>query len=84
MDYEIYEGRTDRNRKKTFLVFPFRKNFDIKWVIVLKSVAAKHFRVKVHHIDLCTGYVLNDELYFENPRKKGTKAVFFAYWVKED
>ncbi len=76
MNYEIYEGRTDRNRKKTYLVFNLKTDiFDVF------AEAAKHFKCAHNHILIEDGWTFRENLYFENPRKKGTQKVRVGYWI---
>ena len=76
-DFEIYEGRTAKqNRKKTYLVFPFET--DIKEVV---ATAKRHFRCTAGHLNLMMGWVMNDELYLENPHKRGMKLVAIATYI---
>ena len=70
---EIYFGKTEQNRTKTFLVFP-NSTAD-------RAQARRYFKCTNRNIILTAGYVLNGELYFENPRKKGTKKVAVCYWT---
>lgn len=72
-NYEIYFGKTEQNRTKTFLVFPNR-TADL-------AQARRYFKCTYHNIRVTVGYVLNGELYFENPHKKGTKMVTVCYWT---
>lgn len=80
MDFEVYEGRTEANRKKTFLVFDYECGY-VKFNETIE-VARRYFRVSEDHIQICVGYVIKDELYLENLRKKpaGAKVVRVAYW----
>lgn len=72
MNYEVYIGLTEQNRKKTYLVFD--KALDL-------AQARKFFRCSLANLVYRTGYVLNDELYFNRPHKKGEKKVMVAYYV---
>ena len=78
---EIYEGRTEKNRKKTYLVFDYELGYS-KFSEV-RAAARLYFRVKDEHIKVVVGYIYKDELYLENPKKKpaGAKLVRAAYWV---
>ena len=78
MNYEIYEGRTGKqNRKKVYLVFPYKTD-----ITTLFVTARRHFKCRADHIELARGWVLNDELYREDPHKRGTKIVAIAFWCK--
>lgn len=74
--YEIYIGRTERNRKKTYLV-------DEPWTsyIDMCEAAKKFFKCSVAHLEITYGYVLNDELYLEDPHKRGAKMKTVAFYV---
>lgn len=84
MDYEIYEGRTEMNRKKTYLVFKYKVGY-IDYIGV-QNIARRFFRVKEDHIKIVVGYTHKGDLYLYNPKNmpKGAKSVRVAYWVKED
>jgi len=72
-DFEIYIGRTEKNRKKTYLVFPYESS--ITKIVVN---AKKHFRCTEGHLGLAKGWLVNDELWLENPHKRGMKLVVVA------
>ena len=75
--FEIYEGRTEKqNRKKTYLV-------DEPWTsyICMCEAAKKFFRCSEAHLEVVNGYVLNDELYLEDPHKRGAKLKCVAFYV---
>ncbi len=74
--YEIYIGRTERNRKKTYLV-------DEPWTsyIDMYEAARKFFKCSPAHLEITNGYVLNDELYLEDPHKRGAKIKCVAFYV---
>lgn len=74
--YEVYIGRTERSRKKTYLVYePWTSYF------CMYEAAKKFFRCSEAHIEIVAGYVLNDELYLEDPHKRGAKMKMVAYYV---
>ncbi len=81
-DYEIYEGITEQGRKKTYLVFTF---FEYGYLIHIKalSLAKRYFRASEKHIKIVLGYVIKDELYLDNPKKRprGSKLVRVAYYI---
>jgi len=66
--YKALKGR------KVYLVFEYKKTGS--WDI--ENAAKNYFKASIRDILFDVGYVLNDELYFENPRKKGTKKVIYA------
>lgn len=72
MDYEVFEGLTSQNRKKTYLVFEKRHlNID---------QAKRYFRCSFLHLKIVDGYVLNDELYIDY-RPARSKLVSVVYYV---
>lgn len=71
--FEIYEGLTAQKRKKTYLVFK-NNQLDI-------DQAKRFFRCSFLHLKIVDGYVLDDELYLDDPKKAGAKAVAVAYYV---
>ncbi len=75
LDFEVYEGRTEKNRKKTYLVADADNLFD------LYDIAKRFFRCSKDHVLVAHGWVLNDELYLSNPRMKGAKKKAIAYYV---
>ena len=75
--FEVYEGRTEKqNRKKTYLV----DEVGISYNDMLEA-AKKFFRCSEAHIKIVFGYVLNDELYLDDPKLKGTKMKAVAFYV---
>lgn len=78
MDYEVYEGLTAQGRKKTYLVFSC---FDYPEKAIYQ--AKRYFRSSESHIKITLGYVVKDELYLLNPRKRprNSKLVRVAYYV---
>ena len=73
--YEIYQ--TIEGRKKTFLVFDGKEKPDAVF-----TAAKKYFRVAEHHLAITTCWILNDELYFEDPHDKKAKKMVALYWNK--
>ena len=73
--YEVYIST--EGKKKTYLVFDPNVNWD-----EVKKTAKKFFRVSEQHIDSDACWILNDELYFKNPNKKGSKKKIAVYWHK--
>jgi hypothetical protein len=45
------------------------------------EAAKKFFRCSEAHLEVVNGYVLNDELYLEDPHKRGTKLKCVAFYV---
>ena len=81
-DYEIYEGITEQGRKKTYLVF---SSFEYGYLVHSKALALakRYFRASEKHIKIVYGYVVKDELYLLNPKKRprNSKLVRVAYYV---
>lgn len=76
MDYEVYEGLTAQNRKKTYLVFSCF-GFNPEKAIYQ---AKRYFRSSESHIKITLGYVVKDELYLDKP-KQNSRLVRVAYYV---
>ena len=75
--FEIYEGRTEKqNRKKTYLVDEPGTSY-----VHMCEAAKKFFRCSEAHIEIVYGYVLNDELYLDDPHERGTKMKIVAFYV---
>lgn len=76
--FEIYEGRTEKqNRKKTYIVAT-EPNMDY-WQMI--PYAKKFFRCSEAHIEIINGWILNDELFLDDPHKKGAKKRIIAFYV---
>lgn len=73
---EIYEGITEKGRKKKYLVTDAMADY-IKTV----EYAKKFFKCSEAHITVEPAYTYRDGLYFEDPMKRGTKKVTVVYWV---
>lgn len=73
--YEIY--KSTEGRKKTFLVFDGRESPDVAF-----KASAKYFRVSEDHIGFKACWILNGDLYFEDPVKKKAKKKFAFFWTK--
>lgn len=73
--FEIYKSYS--KRKKTFLVFEGTEKPDVAF-----AAAKKFFRCAEHHLGISTCWILNDELYFEDPYKKAAKKKVAIYWRK--
>ena len=63
--FEIYKSIEGR---KTFLVFSGLEKPDVAF-----AAAKKFFRVAEHHLEVKVCWILNDELYWEDPHKKTAK-----------
>lgn len=86
IDYEVFIGRTEKqNRRKAYIVstIPFEVNeygLIVGYEEIMKF-AKRYFRQSKGHIEVACGWVLNDELYLEDPKKKGAKRRAIAFYV---
>ena len=71
--YEIY--KSTEGRKKTFLVFSGLEKPD-----EAIDAAKKYFKTAEDHLGISPCWILNDELYFEDPNKKTAKKKIAIYW----
>ena len=63
--------------RKTYLVFYATSlNFYIMYA------ARKRFHCTEEHLEVATGYVVKDELYFDNPHKKSQKRVLVIHYQR--
>ena len=72
--FEIYKSTEGR---KTFLVFSGLEKPETAY-----KASAKFFRVSEDHIGFKTCWILNDELYWEDPHKKAAKRKVASFWKK--
>lgn len=71
--YEVYESIKGR---KHYLVFDKKAKYPD-----IVSQARKYFRCSERYLEVEIGWILNDELYLEDPHKKGTrKAGICSHW----
>lgn len=77
MDYEIYYGINRFNRKKTYLVF---SNPKLK-MKEMQRQANKFFKRSTRNVIIDVAYVLNDELYLEDPGDYHAQLVAVAYFI---
>lgn len=72
---EIY--KSEAKHPKTYLVADFNhwkmKKGDQDKLEDLINYSMKYFKVKCNRLFLTTVWILNDEMYFENPHKKGQR-----------
>lgn len=68
--FEIYKAI---NGRKTYLVSNEKKAES------LYQYAKKHFKVAGNKLEIRIGWILNDELYLEDPHKKHTHRKWIAY-----
>ncbi len=74
--YEVFTGRTDRNRKKTYLVFYFDSD-----KVMARKAAKRFFKCSDDHLSLFVGWRFRNNLYFEDPGIKGAKKVAFIEYT---
>lgn len=72
--YEIYHAIIGR---KTYVVCSGTMMETFK-------AADRHYRINKDYIRVRNAWIINDELYFENPHKKGQKKVWAAYTNRGD
>lgn len=73
--FEIYQ--TTEGRKKTYLVFKGTEHPDVAY-----KASAKYFKVSKNNIGFEKCWILNDDLYFEDPHNKKAKVKFAFFWKK--
>lgn len=73
-DFEVYEGLTSQNRKKKYLVADW--SACRIWLI---NNAKRFFHVSQDKIICLRGWIYKQELYLEDPHKKGAKHCWVAY-----
>ena len=71
--FEVFVGKTKQNRSKKYFVS--------KGYFEALEAARKTLRVSIDHIFMQLGYVVGEDLYLNNPKKKGQKKVWVAYYV---
>ena len=71
---EIYEGFTGKHKK--YLVF----NKVTTRVEIVKT-AKKFYKCGEARLNIVNGFIYNGELYLDNPRKKGVKGVWVAFYA---
>ena len=74
IDFEVFIGRTEQNRKKTYLVAEPGTTY-----IRMCEAAKKFFRCSEAHIEVVDGWILNDELYLDDPGRKAKKRAIAFY-----
>lgn len=73
--FEIYASTTGR---KHYLIFNNSTKYD-----KLVKEGRKYFRCGEKNLEIEKGWILNDELFLENPHKKGAKPVaVVSHWRK--
>lgn len=76
--FEIYKACEGRN---TYIVSkePFNITISRKQVYEIRKYAKQHYKCSEKRLEVCAGWILNDELYLENPNKKGAVKHWIAY-----
>lgn len=78
--YEVYKAIKG---KKHYLVFPQGSG---EWACVYENLvkaAGRYFRCGEKNLEVELGWILNDELYLEDPHVKGSKRVdVVSHWRK--
>lgn len=72
--FQIFEGFTGKRKK--FLVFDkvtARKD-------IIKN-AKRFYKCSEARLSIGNGFIYNGELYLENPKKKGVRGVWVAFYV---
>ena len=79
--YEVYEGMTSQNRKKTYLVFKYVPSY--VQLCDVRLAAKKYFKCSEEHIVVTFGYVKKGELFLipSNRKPENIKLVRVAYYV---
>jgi len=74
--FEIYEGRTEMNRVKKYVVADAKADY-----VETVEFAKKLFKCSEAHITVEPAWLYRGMLYLDDPEKSGTKKVTVAYWV---
>ena len=74
--FEIYEGRTEMNRVKKYVVADAKADY-----VETVEFAKKLFKCSEAHITVEPAWLYKGMLYLDDPEKSGTKKVTVAYWV---
>lgn len=74
--FEIYEGRTEMNRVKKYVVADAKADY-----VETVEFAKKLFKCSEAHITVELAWLYKGMLYLDDPEKSGTKKVTVAYWV---
>ena len=77
-DYEIFLSFSKRPKK---YIVATRKLSAVN-VVAMKYYCKRFFKCSEKHIKITLAYINNDELYFENPEKSGTRMVYVGYYVR--
>lgn len=71
--FELFVGKTKQNRSKKYFVS--------NEYVDARDAAKKHLRVSEKHILIQYGWIIGEDLYLNNPKKKGQKKVWVASFV---
>lgn len=71
--FEVYIGKTAQGRNKSYFV----ANNSFTAI----DAAKKTLKVTTAHIFVRYGWVIGEDLYFKNPKRKGQKKVWVAYYI---
>ena len=70
IDYELFIGKTKQGRDKKYFVS--------KYMSVANNAAKRTLKVTEAHILIQESWTVGDDLYFNNPHKRGQKKVWAA------
>jgi len=71
--YEVFVGKTSKNRNKSYFV--------AKDMSVANKAAKRSLKVTEDHILIQVAWTVGDDLYFNNPHKRGQKKVWAASYL---
>ena len=71
--YEVYVGKTAMGRNKSYFV---AKNYN-----VAEAAAKKVLKVRGCFVMVESAWVVGDDLYFCNPKRKGQRKVYAASYL---
>lgn len=78
--FEIYEGEGRNGKPKKYIVATSKLRSVS--VVDMKYYCKRFFNCSEKHIKITLAYINNDELYFEDPVKSGTRMVYVGYYVR--
>jgi hypothetical protein len=73
MKYDIYYSTTRKNKK--YLVF-YQLNLSIYWML---TDAKRFFRASENNIKVQDGWLIGDDLFFEEPEKRAKRVIVMSY-----
>lgn len=71
--YEVYIGKTEQGRNRSYFVD--------KDMAVANKAAKRTLKVAEDHILIEVAWTVGDDLYFNNPHKRGQKKVWAASYL---